>query len=356
MSHNEEVQIEKFCAELKPAMQSLIANKIDAAEFMGKLAGAMVVRCGLVYEVIAVATANDLAHPIDFLNKYGITPYTIAGNNAVVKCLQRISTELQCNDVVWEARAYGSLLVISQCVKGAPAMAAILKRGAVKQPTMQDYIDKIKARVVDLYERRVNQSEVIEDIAALIRQETKTPWKTTKLNHKDIESQSPRLFIEGPQDRPFLVEAWDAAVPSGALMSLAADAINESVQRYYDIPLKTRFSGWLANSGEARCIHLRFCTAPATGGGSDVLQTNMILTLDEIESTQESRQKRYGAFIPDSGDRSRNEPVYLMSAKATRSLTNGRSLAEALDDIRHVAKQQGWSDVQAFGQQLLFIS
>ena len=60
--------------------------------------------------------------------------------------------------------------------------------------------------------------------------------------------------------------------------------------------------------------------------------------------------------VPDSGDRSRNEPVYLMSAKATRSLLDGYKLDRSLDDIRHVAKQQGWSDVQAFGQQLLFIS
>lgn len=60
--------------------------------------------------------------------------------------------------------------------------------------------------------------------------------------------------------------------------------------------------------------------------------------------------------VPDSGDRSRNEPVYLMSAKATRSLLDGYKLDRSLDDIRRVAKQQGWSDVQAFGQQLLFIS
>ena len=129
-------------------------------------------------------------------------------------------------------------------------------------------------------------------------------------------------------------------------MSEIADAITAGTQHYYDFPLKTRFSGWLGKSGESRCIHLRFCTAPATGGCQDVLQTNMILSLEA----------RYAAFLPDSGDRSRNEPVYLMSAKATRSLTNGRPLTAALDDIRHVAKQQGWSDVQAFGQQLLFIS
>lgn len=60
--------------------------------------------------------------------------------------------------------------------------------------------------------------------------------------------------------------------------------------------------------------------------------------------------------IPDSGDRSRNEPVYLMSAKATRFLLNGQALDRSLDDIRRVAVQQGWSDVQAYGQQLLFIS
>ena len=65
---------------------------------------------------------------------------------------------------------------------------------------------------------------------------------------------------------------------------------------------------------------------------------------------------KYLEAIPDSGDRSRNEPVYLMSAKATRFLLDGTPIEKAIEDIRRVSKQQGWSDVQAFGQQLLFIS
>lgn len=85
-------------------------------------------------------------------------------------------------------------------------------------------------------------------------------------------------------------------------------------------------------------------------------QTYICRSPGEWNFVDGGRYADYRGLLPDSGDRSRNEPVYLMSAKATRSLTNGRPLTAALDDIRHVAKQQGWSDVQAFGQQLLFIS
>ncbi|ANZ50366.1 hypothetical protein PHOBOS_176 [Erwinia phage vB_EamM_Phobos] len=78
--------------------------------------------------------------------------------------------------------------------------------------------------------------------------------------------------------------------------------------------------------------------------------------IGDSETTLYSTLESITAAIPDSGERSRNEPVYLMSAKATRSLVSGSSLDRVLDDVRHVAKQQGWSDVQAYGHQLLFIS
>lgn len=264
----------------------------------------------------------------------------------------------------WEVYEGGAYKLLIQRIRNVPMYAAVIKRDksavydetGTRLQTTQDFVNKIKSQVIELYERRVNQSDVVKDIAAFIAHETKSPWKPTSLKHHDFETQSPRLFPEDQRDKPFLIEAWNAAAPSGALMGEIADAITAGTQHYYDFPLKTRFSGWLGKSGESRCIHLRFCTAPATGGCQDVLQTNMILSLDEVESSMGSREARYAAFLPDSGDRSRNEPVYLMSAKATRSLTNGRPLTAALDDIRHVAKQQGWSDVQAFGQQLLFIS
>lgn len=64
---------------------------------------------------------------------------------------------------------------------------------------------------------------------------------------------------------------------------------------------------------------------------------------------------KYG--MPDSGDRSRNEPLYLMSAKASRSLIESSPFdSNTLAIIKRLAVANGWVDVQMHGQQFLFIA
>lgn len=358
----------KFAEALRDALQGMLDNKISPHHFIDKLAEAIEEHDGVPYNVVALASIRELTDMATFLAKHGLPVLAkhglpaLAGASTQPKLeefLQYVSNACYNAPIdqlpKWNAVHYGDKLIITQHVHNAPLMVAILERGKEKPITVQDHIDKIKARIVELYEHRANQSDVVNDIAAVVARVTNSPWKATSLKHYEFNTQSGRLFVNTPEDEPYLIKAWDAKVPSADLMSSIASAIGSALQPYYGIAVKTRYSGWFGDAGEARCLMLKFCTAPEVGG-TDLVQFNMILSLDDVESKQDFQNSRYASLLPDCGDRSRNEPVYLMSAKATRSLLDGAPLDRSLDDIRRVAKQQGWSDVQAFGQQLLFIS
>ncbi len=150
-----------------------------------------------------------------------------------------------------------------------------------------------------------------------------------------------------------------ATFPSFTLAEQLSAAVYDGLKGYYDDRLVVRSDMFVGYIGNARCMQF---TIAARVSEENVFVIKAIMTLDDTSMFDEIPDDAMPSIvhimesIPDAGDRSRNEPVYLMSAKATRSLLDGHAMDRSLDEIRRVSKQSGWSDVQAFGQQLLFIS
>ena len=187
-------------------------------------------------------------------------------------------------------------------------------------------------------------SQTKEALVAAINQQTGMNWKLAEVS---LAAGSVRKGT------------FAATFPSFTLAEQLSAAVYDGIKGYYDNRLVVRSDMFVGYIGNARCMQF---TITASVSEDSVFVVKAIMTLDdtsmfdEIPETLAPSMMHILEIIPDAGDRSRNEPVYLMSAKATRSLLDGHDLGHSLDDIRHVAKQQGWSDVQAFGQQLLFIS
>lgn len=331
----------KFAASVQESMLGLLDGKLSATEFTEQLAKAVEAHDNVVYRVVAVATPDDLLTPQDFLRNVGL-PHTAAAAPVagLENYLQQISNRYHNNSLamlpVWNVRHYGNFLVISEVGQNKAMYASVLERtGACRYSNLREAVQAS-------YSNLATRSEVREVLVNIINRETDMHWKLTEAE-----------LVAGE----IIPHQLAGIFPSNELLNMLAEEVRAGMAQYYNTPFTVRPSIKIGMIGMARCMEV--CLEARD---TEVLyRVKALMTLDSSDDFDKVAPGKLNQIhilemIPDSGDRSRNEPVYLMSAKATRSLLDGHDLGHSLDDIRRVAKQQGWSDVQAFGQQLLFIS
>lgn len=103
----------------------------------------------------------------------------------------------------------------------------------------------------------------------------------------------------------------------------------------------------------ALLVRIETDKTPVFSFGLAVSQTSN----SEVAEEENSFEDHVKEVMPDSGDRSRNEPVYLTSARMSRQIVDGKPFdGNTLTIIKKVAVANGWAEVQMHGQQLLFIA
>lgn len=342
-SHQKEAneKASKFAATIQESMLGLLDGKLSATEFTEQLAKALEVHDNVIYRVVAVATPDDLAAPQDFTRKIGLAQtFEFPRVCPLENYFRHISNSYHNNKPLphpaWDARHSGNYLVITEVCQGNALYASVLERTDVHR------YSNLREAVRDSYSNLATRSETRQVLVNTINRETDMCWKLTEgviVPGEIVPCQLSGIF------------------PSDELLNHLAEEVREGMAPYYDKPITVHPSMTIGMIGMARCMEV--CLEARD---SEVLyRVKALMTLDSSDDFDKESPFKLNHIhiletIPYSGDRSRNEPVYLMSAKATRSLLDGHDLGHSLDDIRHVAKQQGWSDVQAFGQQLLFIS
>lgn len=213
------------------------------------------------------------------------------------------------------------------------------------EKTPVDVFKALSEAVTGAYKDLNSRSQTREALVAAINECTGTNWKLTEV----------KLAAGSIRE-----ERYAGTFPTEMLLEQLAAAVYSGAKDFYDTRLVVQPSMRIGYVGAARCMEVKL---EARVQDETTFMVKALMTLDDVDmfdQVPESEEMPTIAHIldsiPDSGDRSRNEPVYLMTAKATRSLLDGHTMDRSLDEIRRVSKQQGWSDVQAFGQQLLFIS
>ncbi|QXO09889.1 hypothetical protein pEaSNUABM38_00167 [Erwinia phage pEa_SNUABM_38] len=307
----------------------------------------------VVAEVPTISQLNWLAEWVG--SNHGIDITQPGTGTALSNTLQGVSDSIYANygegKPVWAAYYAGKKLLIKQTIRGEVLYAAVLEqREADKQELVQipdgrfnGHLLALRDRVKDSYTDLATRSVVREALVHAINRSTNMRWKLTEVQ------LSADGMIEG---------VFAATFPSDDVLHTLAKYVRDGVQEFYSTKITVIPSMKTGMVGMARCMEV--CLEARDT--DMVYRVKALMTLDDVDMfdmvdnapTPSLSDQHILETIPDSGDRSRNEPVYLMSAKATRSLLDGRLLDRSLDDIRRVAKQQGWSDVQAFGQQLLF--
>lgn len=306
------------------------------------------------WQVVSNASSVELSGLDIWASARGFEETTDSGMSNLTAALQNASDAIYGSygesRPIWSVRRQGDDMLVLQQMKNIPIVACVVRKvtPAALVPTTVDSYGKrftvLRNRIVRAFNLDASRTDVRESLVHCINEITDMRWKLVELP-LNSDAMRPVQFA--------------GCFPTDVMLGRLADTVKEALHGFYPpevVVVPTMHSGLI---GTARCMTVKLTS---TLNGDTVYEIKALMSLDDVDKFDEVyntvglTDQSILETIPDSGDRSRNEPVYLMSAKATRSLLDGADLYRSLDDIRRVAKQQGWSDVQAHGQQLLFIS
>ncbi|QBP07596.1 hypothetical protein HOV30_gp170 [Erwinia phage Derbicus] len=351
---------EKLVRGIETLLNRLADKQVDFEDFGKELATLLAAVDNRNWAVVEVPTISQLNWLAEWASSnHGIDTTQSGTGTSLHSALQGVSDAIYApygdGRPEWFAFYTGKKLLVKQAIRGETLYAAVLEQRettehdstgekvTLPEGRFNGHLLALRDRVKDSYSDLATRSVVREALVHAINRSTGMRWKLTEVQ------LSAGGMIEG---------LFAATFPSDDLLQTLAKYVRDGVQEFYSTKITVVPSMKTGMVGMARCMEV--CLEARDT--DMVYRVNALMTLDDVDMfdmvdntpTPSLSDQHILESIPDSGDRSRNEPVYLMSAKATRSLLDGRLLDRSLDDIRRVAKQQGWSDVQAFGQQLLF--